>query len=470
MFLLGENISKNNLLKVNNPYNGQIIETVGQSEDADIQQVVNIAQKGFATLKTMAAGERASILERTASLIQENKEDFARTISLESGKTIREARGEVARAVNTMRLSAIAAQELVGETIRFDLGGYSTKLGFYIRVPLGIVCAITPFNFPLNLSCHKIGPALAAGNAVIHKPASATPLSGIKLAEALIASGLPPEGISVLVGAGSTIGMGLVRNPHIRKISFTGSLEVGQLITLNAGMKRITMELGSNSAVVVFKDAPLLHVAKKIRVGGYALAGQVCISVQRVYVEESIAEDFLHELSLEVGKIKYGDPIKEDTDMGPMIDEWALEKAAAFCEDATKHGGIIILGGRREGNFFLPTIIYNTDEDALVIKEEVFAPIVVVNTFTSIDEAVNKVNNTKYGLQAGVFTADISKALVCAKAIDAGGILINEYPTFRVDNMPYGGTKGSGLGREGPKFAIKEMTEEKLIIFDQLPQ
>jgi acyl-CoA reductase-like NAD-dependent aldehyde dehydrogenase len=232
------------------------------------------------------------------------------------------------------------------------LGGPSKKVGFYTRVPLGIVAAITPFNFPLNLSCHKIAPAIAAGNSVIHKPATKTPLSGIKLAEVLIEAGLPKEGISVLVGSGSEIGMALVKSSNIRKISFTGSLEVGEIISANCGMKRVTMELGSNSAAVVFKDAPLNYVAKKVRKGGYTLAGQVCISIQRVYVEEDVAEEFLRELSLEVGQIKYGDPLLEETEMGPMIDEAAIHKAEKFCKDAVQHNGILILGGKREGSFF----------------------------------------------------------------------------------------------------------------------
>jgi acyl-CoA reductase-like NAD-dependent aldehyde dehydrogenase len=288
------------------------------------------------------------------------------------------------------------------------------------------------------------------------------------LAEALIAAGLPKQGISVLVGPGHTIGMGLVRRPEIRKISFTGSLEVGQLITEKCGMKHITMELGSNSAVVIFKDAPFDFVAKKIRKGGYSLAGQVCISIQRVYIEETVADEFMRELSLEVGKIKYGNPLLEDTEMGPMIDEAAIQKAEKFCEDALAHKGILILGGRRDNTVFLPTIFLNVSEAALIIKEEAFAPIIAVNTFKTVDEVITKVNDTKYGLQAGIFTTDITKALKCAQGIDAGGVLINESPAFRVDNMPYGGTKGSGLGREGPEFAIKEMTEEKLIVFDQL--
>jgi acyl-CoA reductase-like NAD-dependent aldehyde dehydrogenase len=468
MYLLGERIQRDNKVSVKSPYNQHIVGELALSTNDDIPRTIEVASTGFAILKNMPAGKRAEILNATARIIAQKKEDFARAIALECGKTINEARGEVARAINTMQLSAVAAMKLTGETVRFDLGGQSKKMGFFTRVPLGIVLAVTPFNFPLNLSCHKIGPAIAAGNAVIHKPATATPVSGVMLAEALVAGGLPKEGISVLVGSGSTLGMALVKHPAIKKISFTGSLEVGKTITASCGMKRVTMELGSNSAVIVFKDAPLNIVAKKVRKGGYTLAGQVCISIQRVYVEQEVADEFLRELSLEAGKIRYGDPLLDETEMGPMIDEAALNKAEQFCEDARKHKGILILGGKRENTIFLPTIIHNVDEDALLIQEEAFAPIVAVNTFTTVEEAITKVNNTKYGLQAGVFTRDITKAMQCAEAIDAGGVLINEFPTFRVDNMPYGGMKGSGIGREGPDFAIKEMTEEKLIVFDQL--
>jgi len=468
MYLLGQRINRSKSVKVINPYNNEVVEEVGLSEESDVAQAIDIAKLGFNILKDMPAGERAAILEQTAKIIETKKEEFSRTVCLEVGKTINEARAEVNRAINTMRLSALAAVNLKGETIRFDLTEPSKKLGFYTRVPLGIILAITPFNFPLNLSCHKIGPAIAAGNSVIHKPATKTPLSGIMLAAALIEAGLPKQGISVITGSGSKIGMALVKSSEIKKISFTGSLEVGEIIMAHCGMKRVTMELGSNSAVVIFKDAPINYVAQKIRKGGYTLAGQVCISIQRVYVEEKIADEFLRALSMEVNQIKYGDPLREETEMGPMIDEAAIKKAESFCNDALKHKGLLILGGKRDGTIFKPTIIFNVPEPALVIQEEAFAPIVAVNTFRTPSEAIEKVNNTKYGLQVGVFTRDISKALECVRGIDAGGILINEIPTYRVDNMPYGGTKGSGLGREGPDFAIKEMTEEKLIIFDQL--
>ncbi len=468
MFMNGKRAVRDKKIDVTNPYNDKIVATLAMSESGDVAQAVTIAGRGFEIMKRMGAGERAQILEKTAQDLLSRREEFGRAIALESGKTINEARAEVDRAANTMKLSALAAMKLSGETVRFDLSGQSKKIGFYMRVPLGIVAAITPFNFPLNLSCHKIGPALAAGNAVVHKPATKTPVCAVMLAESLVRSGLPPESISVLVGPGSTIGMALVQDESIKKISFTGSLDVGRAITARCGMKRVTMELGSNSAVIVCKDAPLDVVAKKVRKGGYTLAGQVCISVQRVYVDNGIAEDFLSLLTGEVEQIAYGDQLLDTTEMGPMIDQAAIEKAEGLCKDAVQKGGKIITGGLRQGNIFVPTIIADTPEQSLVIQEEAFAPIVAVNRFSTLEEAIDKVNGTKYGLQASVFTADITRALDCAREIDAGGVLVNEVPTFRVDNMPYGGTKGSGIGREGPDFAIKEMTEEKLIVLDQI--
>ncbi|MEW5694260.1 MAG: aldehyde dehydrogenase family protein [Candidatus Hydrogenedentota bacterium] len=468
MFLNGKRINKKDNVKVLNPYNNQVIDEVGLADENDLQVVIDTAKKGFNILKEMPVGKRAEILERASLIMLQKKEEFSKVIAQEVGKTINEARLETERAAFTLKLSAIAGLKLGGETVRFDLSSASKKMGFYSRVPLGIVLAISPFNFPLNLSCHKIGPAIAASNAVVHKPATKTPLCAMMLAETLIEAGLPPLCISVIVGYGNTIGLKLVKSPDIRKISFTGSLEVGETIMANCGMKKVTMELGSNSAVVVFKDAMLDYAAKRIRKGGYTLAGQVCISVQRVYVEESIAREFLQLLTNEVGQIKYGDPLLNETEMGPMIDEPALNKASLFCKNAIEHSGKIVIGGKRDNNIFLPTIIADVSEESLVIKEEAFAPIVAVNKFKTTDEAIQKVNSSKYGLQVGAFTRDISTALKCAEKIEAGGVLINEIPTFRVDNMPYGGTKGSGLGREGPEFTIKEMTEEKLIIFDQI--
>ncbi len=465
MFINGKIIKRDKMIDVTNPYSGEVVDRVARATKEDVDQIINNALKAKKIMKDMPAGERAKILENASQKMTGN-EEMARIISLEVGKTIKEARGEVARCAQTLKLSADAARDLGGETVRFDLAGKTKKVGFYQRVPVGVVLAITPFNFPLNLSAHKIGPAIAAGNTIIHKPATKTPLSGIKLAEILVAAGLPVEAISVVTAPGGEIGDILVKHPSIRKISFTGSLEIGERITNMAGLKKVTMELGSNSAVMVMPDAKLKEVIKKIRVGGYTLAGQVCISIQRVYVQEKIFENFLQILYEEIKQIKTGDPLKETTEMGPMISEAAAKNAKAWVEEAIKAGGKLLLGGQIQRAFLEPTILFDVPEDCKLIQEEAFAPLIVVNKFDSLADGIAKVNNTKYGLQAAAFTDDLNSALKCIDEIDAGGVLINEIPTYRVDNMPYGGVKGSGLGREGPKFAIDEMTEIKLIILD----
>ncbi|MEO0226402.1 MAG: aldehyde dehydrogenase family protein, partial [candidate division WOR-3 bacterium] len=390
MFINGRRIKKDVMIDVVNPYNGQVIDQVARADSDDINLVIANAVKAARIMRDLPAGERAKILETAAQKISGN-EDLARTIALEVGKTIREARAEVARCSLTLKLSADAARELCGQTVRFDLIAKSSKIGFYQRIPVGIVLAITPFNFPLNLSAHKIGPALAAGNAVIHKPATKTPISGIRLAEILVDAGLPVEAISVITAPGGEIGDSLVRHPSIRKISFTGSLEIGERIASIAGMKKLTMELGSNSAVMIFPDQNLEAVAKKIRVGGYTLAGQVCISIQRVYVQEDIFEKFLQILYEEVKAIRVGDPLREDTEMGPMISPTAAEKIKEWIDEAVQAGGKLLLGGKTEGSFLEPTILFDVPEDCKVIQEEAFAPLVVVNKFNRIEDGIEKV-------------------------------------------------------------------------------
>lgn len=465
MFINGRRIERDRMIDVTCPYSGQVVGQVALANRGDLEEIMGHAEQGKRIMRQMPAGERAVILDRAAAKVAGN-EELAQIISREVGKTIREARAEVARCSQTLKLSADAARWLVGETVRFDLGGKTQKKGYYERVPLGIVLAISPFNFPLNLSAHKIGPALAAGNAVIHKPATKTPLCAVMLAEILVGCGLPAEAISVVTAPGSELGDLLVGHPAIRKVSFTGSLEIGERICRLAGLKKTTMELGANSAVLVLPDAKLEAVARKVRVGGFTLAGQVCISIQRVYVHETIFDRFLQILYEEVKQIRVGDPGKEDTEMGPMISESAAGNAKAWIDEALKAGGKLLLGGEIDHAFLEPTILFDVPETCRVIQDEAFAPLVVVNRFAALDEGIFKVNDTKYGLQAGVFTNDLNAALKCAAAIDAGGVLINEMPTFRVDNMPYGGMKSSGLGREGPRFAVEDMTEIKLIIFD----
>ncbi|RKX71290.1 aldehyde dehydrogenase [candidate division WOR-3 bacterium] len=467
MFYLGSRVKKDRSLEVISPYDGKIVERVGISEADDIQRAIETARLGNEKLKRLPTGERAAILRRSGEIIGKRREEFARTLALEVGKTIKEARGEVDRCINTLNLSAIAAMELSGETVNFDLFGKSRKVGFYKRVPVGITVAISPFNFPLNLVAHKLGPSVAAGNGIILKPASKTPLSGIMLAEVLVEAGLPKEAITVLIGSGREIGEPLVSHPEVRLVTFTGSLEVGKRIAHLAGLKKLVMELGSNSGVIIWKDGDLSRAAKRIRLGGYALAGQVCISVQRVYVEESVAAEFLEIFQKEVESIRFGDPLREETEMGPMITEDAARNAEGLVAEAVEMGGELKTGGRRNFTMFEPTILFNVPEDARVMREEAFAPIVVVNPVRSLDEAITRMNNSVYGLQAGVYTRDLGVAFRCLEELDAGGVLINEIPTFRVDNMPYGGMKGSGLGREGPKFAIEEHTEIKLMIIDR---
>lgn len=454
-------------MEIKSPYNGRVVGKVEVDSQKTLEEKMETTKKGFEKMKRLSKYERAEILIRASRMIKETEEEFVNILVGEVGKTKREALEEVRRCVETIKLSGEEARRLAGEEIPFSGAPKGIgKIGFYQRSPIGIVGAITPFNFPLNLVAHKIGPALAAGCSIILKPASKTPLSAIKLKEILINSGIPEEALQIVIGPGEEIGMGIVRHPLPRAITFTGSKEVGEKIAKNAGMKKIILELGSNSTCIIFKDADICSAAKKIKVGGYALAGQVCISVQRVYVEEDIFEKFLEKLTEEVKKIKVGDPSREDIDMGPMISTEALEKAVMWIEEGIKEGAKPVLEGKREGNLLYPWIIKDAPHDSKLIQQELFAPVVVVNKFRDVDEAIRFVNDTPYGLQAGIFTKDINKALTTAQQIDVGGVLINEVPTFRVDLMPYGGVKGSGLGREGPAYAIKELTEEKLIIIN----
>jgi acyl-CoA reductase-like NAD-dependent aldehyde dehydrogenase len=456
-----------NEIEVLSPYDNSVVAKVLRSSPEDVERAFLQAEKGFELMKQTSAFERSKILERAAELIESRKEEFAQILVKEAGKTIREGRAEASRCVETVRGSAEEAKRIYGETVPVDAApGVHKKIGFYKRVPVGIVVAISPFNFPLNLLAHKIAPALAAGCSVVAKPATKTPLSGLKLAEALWAAGLPKEALSVVVGLGSEIGDLIVKDPRPRMITFTGSRDVGLDITAKAGMKKITMELGSNSACVIFNDGDLERAAEKIKVGGYALAGQVCISVQRVYVQEKAFDEFLRLLIPKVEGIRVGNPALDTTDMGPMISRSALEKVVEWIDEAKQRGGKLVTGGKTEGNFLYPTVLAEVPEYAKLIKEEAFAPLVVVNRFKDLDDAVAKVNATQYGLQAGVFTSDMKTGIECAERIDCGGVLINEIPNFRVDLMPYGGMKYSGMGREGPKFAVEEMTELKLIIFD----
>lgn len=456
-------------LQIFNPYDNSVIAELEQDTPSSVASKLALARTGLIKMRDLSQQQRAEILNKTADLVEKYAGEFARILVMEVGKTRREASAEAARCVNTLRLSAIEAMKLRGEEVAFSAAGHKNKQGFFKRVPCGVVAAITPFNFPLNLVAHKLGPAIAAGCSVVFKPASAAPLSGIKLVESFYDAGLPNEALQVVIGPGSTVGTALVESSIPRMVTFTGSAAVGEEITRHAGLKKLCMELGSNSAVVILPDGDLGRAAKRIRVGGYSLAGQVCISTQRVYVEEEVYPPFLDLLVSQVSTLKTGDPLDEATELGPMIEEKEVDRILSWIDEARSAGAEVVLEGKRSGallSLLGPWILTRVPEDQKLIKMEAFAPLVVVNPVRDLEDAICKVNATCYGLQAAVFTSDLKKAFRACDRIEAGGVLVNEIPTFRTDLMPYGGMKGSGLGREGPAYAIREMTEEKLYLFD----
>jgi glyceraldehyde-3-phosphate dehydrogenase (NADP+) len=471
MLIGGEWVSKEELIEVKNPYDGALIDTVPHGDKSDVDKAISSAIGGFKVMRELASRERAKILRKTAESIEGESEEIAKMLSRESGKPLKSARGEVSRAVQTFALSSEEAKRIHGETIPFDSApGSENRMGYYVRVPLGVVAAITPFNFPLNLVAHKLGPAFAAGNAVVLKPASAAPLTALKLGEIMVNSGLPKKALNIVTGRGEEIGKALVTDPRIRKISFTGSAEVGKGICKKAGLTKLTMELGSNSAVIIAEDSldalDINSIAKRVVFNAFAYAGQVCISVQRVIIQEVLLDQFLAEFLKETKKLVVGDPLDEGTDVGPMITERAAIRAERWIREAVNGGAKILIGGKRERNLVEPTILTNVSRNMKVWCKEVFAPVFAVMPYNSFSEAIALVNGSAYGLQAGIYTKDIKKALKASKEIEVGGIIINDVPTYRVDLMPYGGTKGSGIGREGPKYAVEEMTELRTVVLN----
>jgi glyceraldehyde-3-phosphate dehydrogenase (NADP+) len=466
MIIAGKYIESGEKVVVRNPYDNSVVGEVSRAVESDVDSAVASAKIGFDKLSRQTAYDRYKVLIRLADILSKHIERFAKTIASEMGKTIKEARTEVQRAVETVTWSAEEAKRLYGSTVPMDAAPTGqNKIGFFMRVPVGIVGAISPFNFPLNLSLHKIAPAYAAGNAFILKPAEVTSITGSMLGEAFVEAGAVPEAVNVLTGSGSKIGFKLVTHPNIRVITFTGSRDVGEWITKNAGLKRVVMELGSNSAVVVCEDAQPQDMVKRIALGGYSQAGQVCISVQRVYVHEKLFDVFVELLKEQARSLKVGNPLDESTDVGPLITNNDVLRVRAWIDEAISNGANLIYGGDIKGNLMTPVILTNAKETDKVIKDELFGPVIVVNKFKTDEEAINLVNHSRYGLQAGVYTNDVNRAWKYAKALEVGGVLINEIPNFRVDLMPYGGVKESGIGREGPRFAIEEVTELKLIAF-----
>ncbi|MEE2640807.1 MAG: aldehyde dehydrogenase family protein [Planctomycetota bacterium] len=453
-------------LEVRNPFDGSVIDTVPVATESEVTEAITGAAGGFEDLKKVSAHQRSLFLRRAADLLGQRSEDFARIISQEEGKTLKEARGETARAVQTMELSAEEAKRLEGEVLPLDgAGGAAGKLGITLRVPCGIVAAITPFNFPLNLVCHKVGPALAAGNAVLIKPASDTPLTSLMLVEILLEAGCPPRAISCLTGGGSSVGRVLCEDPRIRKISFTGSKEVGESICRRAGLKRVTMELGSNCPLVVLPDADLQKVVDAIALSGYANAGQVCISAQRVIVHREVQEELLQRLVPRIADLQAGNPLDEDSSIGPMVREADAVRVESWIEEAVQGGAELLCGGQRQDALVSPALLTGVQREMKLAREELFGPAVGMMLADDIDSAIRQANDSPYGLSAAVFTQNVDHALRFANQVESGNIHINWGPLWRTDMMPYGGLKESGFGKEGPRYAIQEMTETKAVIF-----
>jgi acyl-CoA reductase-like NAD-dependent aldehyde dehydrogenase len=465
MFLAGGWVDKPQRLDVRNPYDDTVIDTVPKADAGDVDRALAGAVAGAKTMRAMPGYERYQILHRAAELIGQKSEKLGRLISTEEGKTLAEGVFEVSRARETMELSAEEAKRIGGEVLPLDgAPGGAGKLGFTLRVPCGVVAAIAPFNFPLNLVCHKVGPALAGGNAVVVKPASDTPLSALALVEILLEAGLPLEAIACVTGSGATIGDVLAGDPRVRKISFTGSREVGEHICKVAGIKKVTMELGSNSPIIVMADADLEKVVAATVATGYSNAGQVCISTQRVIAFDKVYGDLIDLLGPKVAAITTGNPLDEKTRMGPMVREADAKRVGEWIDEAVAAGARLVTGGRRNGTMYEPTLLADVQPGMRVSSQELFGPAVVVSKASSIEEAIRQANDTPYGLAAGIFTESITHAMQFAKEVDSGNLHINWGPQWRADLMPYGGLKDSGFGKEGPKYAIAEMTELKTVV------
>ena len=466
IFIGGEWIETGKTFEVRLPYDGTLVGVVQEADLTMLDRAVAAARGGALAMAKLTAYERAELLTRIHDIVKRDLAEFARLICLETGKPIREARVEAERTLQTIIASAHEARQLHGEVIPIDAAPIGKgRMAITVREPVGVIGAITPFNVPMNLAFHKIGPALAGGNAVIHKPAEKTPLSATRLAKAIEEAGAPKGAFNLIHGLGPVLGPAMAAHPGIDMLTFTGSAAVGRSLKATAGFKRMTLELGNNSAAIVEPDTDLDWAIPRCVAGSFAHSGQVCISVQRIYVHESIAAVFIERLKRGAEALTIGHPMEDATEVSSLINVAAAERVETWINEAVAAGATLVTGGKRTNATISPTILTNASEELRICCEEVFGPVVVVHTYTDLDDAIARVNAGPYGLQAGVFTKDIERGFRAARLLKYGGVLINDVPMFRADHMPYGGMKSSGIGREGPKYAIEEMTELKIIVW-----
>jgi acyl-CoA reductase-like NAD-dependent aldehyde dehydrogenase len=446
------------------PYDGQPFAQVHLAGERELNAAVEAAAAAAPRMRALTLDERSAILRRASALVDERRQAFAEAISSESGKPLREAQVETARAVSTLLFSSEEAHRLAGEVVPMEASAAGKgRWGMTVREPLGVIAAITPFNFPLNLSAHKLGPAIAGGNAVVHKPASATPISAHLLAAALHDAGLPEGGLNVVAGPGGLLGDLLTTHPQVQMVTFTGSAEVGLRIRARAGLRRVTLELGSNSALIVEPDADLADCVARAVPGSFAHSGQVCISVQRIFVAREVHAEFVERFRHAAAALRLGHPLDPSTEVSSLITESEARRVEAWIAAAESAGARRAAGGARQGASMTPAVLTAVPEECDLFAKEAFGPVAGINAYERLEEAIAAVNRSEYGLQAGIFTRDLERAFRAASQVHVGGFLINDVPQFRVDQMPYGGVKLSGTGREGPRYAIQEMTEPKLI-------
>ncbi len=462
----GEWRSSNETLQVHFPYNGELVAEVSMATDQDIEDAIQAAVKGFEITKRLPAHARSEILYNLLGEMDRRADELIDALVMEGGKARQVAKGEFGRAKETVRVAAEEAKRITGEIVPMDwTAAGENRQAIVRRFPLGPVLGITPFNYPLNLGSHKLAPAIAAGNSFILKPAPETPLSSIILAEMALAAGYPAEALSLIVCRDEQAEQ-LAKDPRIAFLSFTGSSAVGWHLKNVCGRKRIGLELGGNAAAIVHEDANLDYAVSRITMGGFTNAGQNCISVQRVMLHRPIYNETLEKLLNKISVLKVGDPREDDTVVGPMIHEEAAQRAMQTVQEAVEQGARIVMGGQCKGTMFQPTVLTDTTPDMRVNREEIFAPVITVCAYDDFDEAIQLANSTDYGLQSGVFTQNMNRIMQAFEEIEVGGLQINDVSTFRIDQMPYGGVKGSGIGREGPRYAIEEMTEMKLMVLN----